>query len=157
MGKPPTRLSSNRAPRSTMRSSQRRPTSIIPKGSSELPHGTLTAGCPVTSNGAVFWTISSARPRYSSSGAVGSGITVARIGTVGSTHETIRAAFKANEAFQKRMRESGVKEGSFDERGSIPLTEYRLFRVFSSNSGLRHTRIASCVSLPKKVHYRMLL
>jgi hypothetical protein len=25
------------------------------------------------------------------------------------------------------------------------------------NSGLRHTRIASCVSLPKKVHYRMLL
>jgi hypothetical protein len=32
------------------------------------------------------------------------------IGTVVSTHETIRAAFKANEAFQKRMRESGVKD-----------------------------------------------
>ena len=32
------------------------------------------------------------------------------IGTVVSTHETIGAAFKANEAFQKRMRESGVKD-----------------------------------------------
>jgi hypothetical protein len=32
------------------------------------------------------------------------------IGTVVSPHETIRAAFKANEAFQKRMRESGVKD-----------------------------------------------
>jgi hypothetical protein len=32
------------------------------------------------------------------------------IGTVISTHDTIRAAFKANEAFQKRMRESGVKD-----------------------------------------------
>ena len=32
------------------------------------------------------------------------------IGTVVSTHETIRAAFKANEAFQKQMRESGVKD-----------------------------------------------
>jgi hypothetical protein len=32
------------------------------------------------------------------------------IGTVVGTHETIRAAFKANEAFQKRMRESGVKD-----------------------------------------------
>jgi hypothetical protein len=32
------------------------------------------------------------------------------IGTVVSTHETIRAAFKANEAFQKRMRESGAKD-----------------------------------------------
>jgi hypothetical protein len=32
------------------------------------------------------------------------------IGTVVSAHETIRAAFKANEAFQKRMRESGVKD-----------------------------------------------
>jgi hypothetical protein len=32
------------------------------------------------------------------------------IGTVVSTHETIRAAFKANEAFQKRMRDSGVKD-----------------------------------------------
>jgi hypothetical protein len=32
------------------------------------------------------------------------------IGTIVSTHETIRAAFKANEAFQKRMRESGVKD-----------------------------------------------
>jgi hypothetical protein len=32
------------------------------------------------------------------------------IGTVVSTHETIRAAFKANEPFQKRMRESGVKD-----------------------------------------------
>jgi len=29
------------------------------------------------------------------------------IGTVVSTHETIRTAFKANEAFQKRMRDSG--------------------------------------------------
>ena len=32
------------------------------------------------------------------------------IGTVVSTHETIRAAFKANEAFQRRMRDSGVKD-----------------------------------------------
>ena len=32
------------------------------------------------------------------------------IGTIVSTHETIRAAFKANEAFQKRIRESGVKD-----------------------------------------------
>ena len=32
------------------------------------------------------------------------------IGTVVSTHETIRAAFKANEPFQKRMRDSGVKD-----------------------------------------------
>jgi hypothetical protein len=32
------------------------------------------------------------------------------IDTVVSTHETIRAAFKANEAFQKRMRDSGVKD-----------------------------------------------
>ena len=32
------------------------------------------------------------------------------IGTIVSTHETIQAAFKANEAFQKRMRESGVKD-----------------------------------------------
>jgi hypothetical protein len=32
------------------------------------------------------------------------------IGMVVSTHETTRAAFKANEAFQKRMRESGVKD-----------------------------------------------
>jgi hypothetical protein len=30
--------------------------------------------------------------------------------TIVSTHETIRAAFKANEAFQKRIRESGVKD-----------------------------------------------
>jgi hypothetical protein len=32
------------------------------------------------------------------------------IGTIISTHETIQAAFKANEAFQKRMRESGIKD-----------------------------------------------
>jgi hypothetical protein len=32
------------------------------------------------------------------------------IGTIVSTHETIQAAFKANEAFQKRMRESSVKD-----------------------------------------------
>jgi hypothetical protein len=32
------------------------------------------------------------------------------IGTVVSTHDTIRAAFKANEAFQKRMRDSCVKD-----------------------------------------------
>ena len=32
------------------------------------------------------------------------------IGTVVSTHETIRAAFKANETFQSRMRENGVKD-----------------------------------------------
>ena len=32
------------------------------------------------------------------------------IGAVISTHDNIRAAFKANEAFQKRMRESGVKD-----------------------------------------------
>jgi hypothetical protein len=32
------------------------------------------------------------------------------IGTVVSTHDTIRAAFKANEVFQKRMRNSGVKD-----------------------------------------------
>jgi len=32
------------------------------------------------------------------------------IGTVVSTHDTIRAAFKANEAFQMRMRDSGVKD-----------------------------------------------
>ena len=32
------------------------------------------------------------------------------IGTVVSLHDTIRAAFKANEAFQKRMRDSGVKD-----------------------------------------------
>jgi hypothetical protein len=32
------------------------------------------------------------------------------IGTVVSTHETIRAAFKANETFQKRIRGSGVKD-----------------------------------------------
>jgi hypothetical protein len=31
------------------------------------------------------------------------------IGTVVSTHGTIAAAFKANEAFQSRMRASGVK------------------------------------------------
>jgi hypothetical protein len=32
------------------------------------------------------------------------------IGTIVSTHETIQAAFEANEAFQKRMHESGVKD-----------------------------------------------
>jgi hypothetical protein len=32
------------------------------------------------------------------------------IGTVISTHGTIAAAFKANEAFQSRMRASGVKD-----------------------------------------------
>ena len=32
------------------------------------------------------------------------------IGTVVSTLETIQAVFKANEAFQKRMRNSGVKD-----------------------------------------------
>jgi hypothetical protein len=32
------------------------------------------------------------------------------IGTVVSTHETIRPAFKANEAFQQRMRDSGSKD-----------------------------------------------
>ena len=32
------------------------------------------------------------------------------IGTIVSTHETIQAAFKANEIFQKRMRESSVKD-----------------------------------------------
>ena len=32
------------------------------------------------------------------------------IGTVVSTHEIIRAAFKANETFQRRTRESGVKD-----------------------------------------------
>ena len=32
------------------------------------------------------------------------------IGTVVSTHDTIRAAFKTNEAFQKRMRDGGVKD-----------------------------------------------
>jgi hypothetical protein len=32
------------------------------------------------------------------------------IGTVVSTHETIPAAFKANEAFQKRIRVSGGKD-----------------------------------------------
>ena len=32
-----------------------------------------------------------------------------RIGTVISTHGTMAAAFKANEAFQSRMRASGVK------------------------------------------------
>jgi hypothetical protein len=32
------------------------------------------------------------------------------IGTIVSTHDTIQAAFKANEAFQKRMRESSVKD-----------------------------------------------
>jgi hypothetical protein len=32
------------------------------------------------------------------------------IGTIVSTHETIQAAFKANEVFQKRMRESSVKD-----------------------------------------------
>src|SRR5258708_14253655 len=31
-------------------------------------------------------------------------------GTVVSTHDTIRAAFEANAAFQKRMRESGLKD-----------------------------------------------
>lgn len=31
-------------------------------------------------------------------------------GTIVSTHETIQAAFKANEAFQKRMRESRIKD-----------------------------------------------
>ena len=31
------------------------------------------------------------------------------IGTVVSTHGTIAAAFKANEAFQSRMRQAGVK------------------------------------------------
>ena len=33
------------------------------------------------------------------------------IGTVISTHGTMAAAFKANEAFQSRMRASGVKSG----------------------------------------------
>lgn len=32
------------------------------------------------------------------------------IGTVVSTHETIRGRVQANEAFQKRMRDSGVKD-----------------------------------------------
>jgi hypothetical protein len=32
------------------------------------------------------------------------------IGKIVSTHDTIRAAFKANEAFQRRMRESSVKD-----------------------------------------------
>ena len=37
------------------------------------------------------------------------------IGTIVNTHETIRAAFKANEAFQKRMREN---EGNAQPSGS---------------------------------------
>ena len=32
------------------------------------------------------------------------------IGTIVSTHETTKAAFKANETFQKRMRESSMKD-----------------------------------------------
>jgi hypothetical protein len=38
------------------------------------------------------------------------------IGTVVSTHGTIAAAFKANEAFQSRMRASGVKSPSSAKR-----------------------------------------
>jgi hypothetical protein len=47
------------------------------------------------------------------------------IGTIVSTHETIQAAFKANEAFQKRMRKSGVKDHVPDENRHSQSTTWR--------------------------------
>ena len=52
----------NEAARSTVASSKCRPTSIIPTGSpSELAHGTLNAGLPVTSKGAVLCKVAQGR------------------------------------------------------------------------------------------------
>jgi hypothetical protein len=47
------------------------------------PAGTLQAGWPVTSNGAVLAIISSARPSTSATGASAGGIRLAVIGSVG--------------------------------------------------------------------------
>ena len=52
---------------------------------SDIPQGTVMAGCPVTSKGHVFAIISSARATYSSRLAFGGGIGVAFIGVVGIT------------------------------------------------------------------------
>src|SRR5204862_3822842 len=74
------------ATRSTVRSAKWRPTTIRPIGSDPGGwQGTLTAGWPVTLNGAVFGTISKARPTISSRGAPGAGSGVGRSGWVGST------------------------------------------------------------------------
>ena len=50
-----------------------------------MPAGTVTAGWPVTSNGQVFASISSARATYSSRLAFGGGSRVAFNGSVGMT------------------------------------------------------------------------
>jgi hypothetical protein len=56
----------------------------MPAGSPSLsPHGTLMDGCPVTSMGAVFGSISNARWMISMRGAPGLGIGVALTGRVG--------------------------------------------------------------------------
>jgi len=77
------------AARKTIASSPLRPTSIIPTGSpSDIPHGTLIAGCPVMSNGQVLGIISNARVTYSSRLALGEGIFVAFSGNVGITNRS---------------------------------------------------------------------
>jgi hypothetical protein len=55
------------------------------------------------------------------------------IGTVISTHNTMAAALKANEAFQKRMRESGVKDHGPTK---IVMLKVRLGDVEHVNPGL---------------------
>ena len=57
------------------------------------------------------------------------------IGTVVSTHETIRAAFKANETFQKRMRESGVKDHVPTKIVTLKGTEFQR-RVYEGSRNL---------------------
>ena len=92
-GKPPTACSKACATRSTVASSKCLPTIIIPTGSpSASPAGTEQAGCPLTSNGAVFPIISSPRARISSRGAPGPGSGVARTGSVGMTSTSNRAS-----------------------------------------------------------------
>ena len=48
-----------------------------------MPHGTLIAGWPVTSNGQVFGSISKARWHHSAQRRIGGGSGVAFIGSVG--------------------------------------------------------------------------
>ena len=67
-------------------SSQCLPISINPIGRpSDWPHGTLMAGCPVASNGAVLLIISNARWMETSRGASAGGSGVALSGSVGIT------------------------------------------------------------------------
>jgi hypothetical protein len=96
VGKPPTSCSKACATFRQVVSSNRRPTSIIPTGSPwDSPAGTLVAGCPLTSNGAVLTIISSARATWTSSGSSGAGSGGATIGTVGITSRSTSASARS--------------------------------------------------------------